>query len=253
MHIGKQLAGTPHAALHLVKDQQRIVLVTQRPHRLQVFAGRRNHPTLALHRLEHHGAGALGNLRFQRGDIVVGHMADAADRRTEALGVLGLAADADGEQGTTVEAVAAGDDLVLVGTKVVVRPTPRQLERRLVGLGAGVDEQHTVGKGRRHQLGCQPQGRFVGHDIGHMPELLRLLGQHLDQLRVGMAQRVDRNATGQIDIFPALLIPQARTLAAHRNHIHGGVIGHHVPIEVGATDLHGLRHLFNSPVFAKGG
>ena len=71
-----------------------------------------------------------------------------------------------------------------------------------------------------------------------MPELLGLLGQRLDYLRMGMPQGIDRNATGQIDVIAALLIPQSRPVATHRDHVHGGVIGHHQPIEIGAIDLH---------------
>ncbi len=29
VHVGKQIAGTPHAALHFIKDQQRLMLVAQ--------------------------------------------------------------------------------------------------------------------------------------------------------------------------------------------------------------------------------
>src|SRR5690606_33834123 len=250
VHVGVEFAGTTHAALHLIEDQQCIVLVTERPHRLKVFGTGRDHPALALYRLQHHGTGALGDLRFQGSNVIVRHVADSTDGRTEALGVLGLATHADGEQGPTMEAVAAGDDLVLVRTDIVVRAAPGQLAGRFVGFGAGVDEQHTVREGRRHELGRQAQRRFVGHDVGYMTELLRLTGEYLDQFRVGVTQRVDRDAAGQVDVFATLLVPQARSLPSHRHHIDGGVIGHHVPIEVGAADLHGLRHLLNSPVIA---
>ncbi len=36
MLIGKQLAGTPHPDLHLVEDQQQVVLVADPPHLLEI-------------------------------------------------------------------------------------------------------------------------------------------------------------------------------------------------------------------------
>jgi len=115
-----------------------------------------------------------------------------------------------------------------------------QLAGRLVGFGAGVGEEHPVGEGMVHQLARQAQGRLVGVDVGHVPELAGLLGQGLDQRGMAMAQGTDGNAASEVDVFAIGLIPDARTLSSHRNERGGGVGRDHHLIEGGALHI-GLR------------
>src|SRR5690606_22330306 len=117
----------------------------------------------------------------------------------------------------SVEAVDGGDDLVFLGAEGVMRIATCQLERRLVGFGAGVTEKGTVGEGRIHQLFRQAQRRLIGEDIGDVPELASLLGQRLHQRRVCMPEHVHGNASGEVDQLSPALIPYSRALAAHRN------------------------------------
>ncbi|MNH20925.1 hypothetical protein D3C79_807140 [compost metagenome] len=173
-------------------------------------------------------------------------MADAGDLRPEAVGVLRLAADADGEQGATVEAVNGGDDLVLLGAETVVGDTPGQLERRLVGFGAGVAEERTVGEGRIDQLVRQAQGRLVGEHVGHVPQLVGLLGQGANQRRMGMAKDVNGDAAGEIDQLAARLIPDAGARSTDGNESRRCIIGDHHLVEIGALHrslLNGHRSL----------
>ena len=105
VHVGEQLAGTAQAGLHLVEDQQRAVLIAQLARAFQIRLVRRQHTAFALDRLQHHGAGLVGNGRFQRRQVVIGDMFDAFDLRAETIGILRLAADRNGEQRAAVEAV----------------------------------------------------------------------------------------------------------------------------------------------------
>ena len=212
------------------------MLVTECAHRLQVVAAGRDNAPFTLDRLQHHRTGGIGHSRFQCGQVLIGHMADAAHGRAETFGILGLTADTDGKQRATVEAVGAGDDLVLGRTTGVMPPAARQLEGRLVGLGTGVGKKHPLGKGGLHQLVGQAQRRLVGHDVGDVPQLAGLFGQCLNQGRVCMAQCVHRNTARQVNVFSAFLVPQTRARAANRNHIHRCVIGNHNPIKIGPTD-----------------
>ena len=234
MHVGEQLATTAHAALHFIEHQQRIVRIAQRAGAFQVGLLGRQHATLALNRLQHHGAGLVGNGGFQRLQIVVRHMGDALNLRPETVGVLRLTADADGEQGTTMETVGSRDDLVLVRAKTVMSDAPRQLERSLVGLGAGVAEEHALGKGRLDQFLAQAQGRLVGEHVGDVPEDVGLLGQRGDQRRVAVAEHVNGDTAGEIDQLATALIPDSRTQAAHGDEGSRGVVGDHELVEVGA-------------------
>ncbi|MNM70280.1 hypothetical protein D3C81_819060 [compost metagenome] len=231
--VGIQRTGTANAGLHFVEDQQGVVFVTQFARAFQVGLVGRHHAALALDRLDHHGAGLVGNLCLQRFQVVVGHVADAGDLRTETVGVLRLATDADGEQGTAVEAVHGGDDFVLFRAEAVMGDATGQLESGLVGLGAGVAEERTVGKGGVHQLVGQAQGRLVGEHVGYVPEGVGLLGQGLDQCRVAVAQGVDRDATGKVDQLATRLVPDAGTLASHRNEGRRRIVGDHDLVEIG--------------------
>ncbi len=237
VHVGEQLADPAHAALDLVEDQQRVVLVAQLARPFQVGLLRRQHAALALDRFQHHGAGLVGDRRRQRFQVVVGNVGDTLELGPEAIGILRLAADVDGEQGAPVEAVAGGDDLVLLRAVDIVGVAASQLEGRLVGLGAGVGEEHPLGEGGVHQLARQAQGRLVGEDVGNVPDALGLLGERLDQRRMRVAQGGHGDAAGEIDQFAAALVPDARSLASHRDEGGGGVVGDHIPVEIGTFYL----------------
>ena len=126
---------------------------------------------------------------------------------TEAIGVGCLATDADGKEGTTVEALIEGDDLGLLLAKLFDGVAASQLESGFVRFGAGVAEVDLVGEGGGNQLLGQTQGRLVGHDVGEVPQLLALGFQGLDQLGMTVTQTVDGNATGEVDILAPFLIP----------------------------------------------
>jgi hypothetical protein len=151
-----------------------------------------------------------------------------------------------GEQGTAVEAVERGDDFVLLAAETVETDTTGQLERGLVGFGAGVAEERTLGKGRVDQLVCQAQGRLIGEHVGHVPQLVRLLGQGTDQRRVRVAQYVNGNPAGEVDQLATGLVPNAGTGATHRNEGGRRIVGNHYLIEIGAfyrSVLNGHRSL----------
>ncbi|MNZ80623.1 hypothetical protein D3C78_992650 [compost metagenome] len=246
--VGEQVAATAHAALHLVEHQQCVVLVAQLAGTFQVGLVRRQHAALALHGLQDHGAGLVGDGRLQGLQVVERHMGDAFHLRPEAVGIFRLAADGHGEQGAAVEAVGRRDDLVLVRAVDVVGITAGQFERCLVGLGAGVGEEYALGKGGIHQLPGQAQGRLVGEDVGHVPDLVGLLGERLDQRRVGMAQGVHGDAAGEVDQLATGLVPDSGTLASHRDESGGGIVGNHHLVEIGALDLRMLNgHQFLLP------
>jgi hypothetical protein len=121
-----------------------------------------------------------------------------------------------------------------------------QLEGGLVGFGAGVAEEHALGKGGVDQLVRQAQGRLVGEHVGDVPQLVGLLGQRLDQRRVAVAQYVDRDAAGEVDQLATRLVPDAGTLATHRNEGGRRIVGNHDLVEIGTLHrglLNGHRSL----------
>ena len=111
-----------------------------------------------------------------------------------------------------------------------------QLERRFVGLGSGVGEEHALGKGEVTQSFRQTQGGFVSHHVGQVPDFLSLIVQRAHQPRMGMAQAGHCDAALEIDELAAFLIPDPGALSSHRNDGTGSVVGHHDFIEQFAAD-----------------
>ena len=115
----------------------------------------------------------------------------------------------------------------LCGAVAVVRVAARELQRRLVRLGARIAEEHAVGERRVDQPLRQPQRRLVGEPVRHVPQRARLLVERADHRRVAMPERGHGDAAREVDVHAALLVPHARALAAHRHERRGRVAGHH--------------------------
>ncbi len=249
LHVREQRAGAAHAALDLVEDQQRVVLVAEPARRGQEFRRARNHAAFALHRLEDHGADVvaafLGERRFEAGDVVVADVGESRGTRAESVGVLGLAARGDGEERPAVEGVERRDDAKFLRAEMIVRVAARELERRFVRLGAGVAEEHALRERRIDQFFRQPQRRLVGHPVGDVPDGLRLIVQRLDHRRVAVTERGDRDAAGEVDVHAALLVPHARSDAAHGDERRRRVTRHHELVE------HRARHRQRSVLFRR--
>ncbi|SSK86718.1 Uncharacterised protein [Klebsiella pneumoniae] len=159
-------------------------------------------------------------------------MLDLRRQRGEIPGIGRLTARRDGEQRPPVEGVLESDDAAFFTAKAVVGIFTRQLERRLIGLSAGVTEEDPVGEGGIDKHFGQTQDRLIGVAVAGMPEFAGLVGQSLHQTRMGMPQRVHGDAAGKIDILFALLIPQPRPGAPHRNKRRWRVDRHHPFIKV---------------------
>ena len=197
--VREQLAGAAHAALHLVEHQQQAVLVAQLAQGLEELRGDA-HAALALHRLDHDGGGLGPDGLFRRLEVAEGHEIEAGRRLAEAFQVLLVAGGGDGGERAAVEGALEGDDAPPLGLAVGEVVAPRQLDGALAGFGARIAEEHLVGeRGLAQPLG---ETLLAGDavEIGAVPQLARLLGQRRDQLGMGMAQRVDGDAAGEIEI-----------------------------------------------------
>lgn len=203
--------------------------------RLEERRVRRDHPAFADNRLDNHRAGARGDRRSHRLDIVIGQMGNALRQRRIIAGIFRLAADGDGEQRATVEGVVEGDDFAFFTAELIVGIFPRQLKGRLVRFGAGVAEEHLVGKGGLHEGFRQLQHRFVGIAIADMPQFRQLPLQGLRQRRVSMAQGVHCDAARHINILFPLLVPDAGARRPHRNKRRGGKTGNQVSVKIFAS------------------
>ena len=221
--VGEQRAGAAHARLDFVEDQQRAGLVAQLAQRFQVVRVARNDAALALDRLDDHGRDIIGNRGARGLDVVVRDVTQFRWQRLEAFGVFRLATDRHGKQRAAVERGQARDDARLVRTEFGMRVFTGELERRFVGFGARVAEERALGERRFGQGTGQAQHRLVGVAVAEVPEGVELFGQRFVHFRMGMAQRGDGDARGEVQILLAFLVPQVQARCAHRHHGGRGV------------------------------
>ena len=198
--------------------------------RLQVAVRRDDDPVRAGDRLEDHGGDGVRALVHQdllevrragadrarvgmAGRAAVGvRVEHAHDARDAGLG--GPAARVAGERDRAgrraVVAAVARDDLV------PARVPARELDRVLVRLGAAVrEERHRQVAGR--DLGEQlpePRARLGRHRRPDRRELLGLLLDRRDHLRVAVADRDVDELRGEVEVALAVVVPEVPALGA---------------------------------------
>jgi hypothetical protein len=96
---------------------------------------------------------------------------------------------------------------------LLVSVHPRQLDRRFVGLTAGVAEEHLVHTRQRGKAIGRGLGFADTIDIGSMDEAGNLIAQRLDQAGVIVTQRVYGDSRQGVEVGLALFIEQPATLS----------------------------------------
>ena len=155
-----QRAGPADAGLHLVEPQQRAVVAGDPPGGGEVAVGRHDDTGLALDRLQHDRRGLVGHGRGERLGVAVGHAGDVAGQRLERLAGRGLVGERQRAHRPAVEGALGGDQVGPAGA-------PGELEGGLVGLGAGVGEEHpAVGAEQAEQPLGELDLRLGGEEVG---------------------------------------------------------------------------------------
>ncbi len=182
----------------------------QRAHEIPV---RHIDAALALDRLEQH----RHDVWIVRGElldcrqIVKGHAHKTGHQRLEAGLHLAVAGGRKRRQGAAVEGLFHDDDRGLLDA-LLVSVHARQLDRGFVGLATGIAEEHLVHAGQRGETIGSGFRLADAIQVRRMHEAADLLAQSLDQSRMIVAQRVDRDSRQGIEIGLALLVEQAATL-----------------------------------------
>ena len=186
--VGEPLPRPSDAGLDLVEDQQGAVAGGELAGRAEVLLRQRQHSGLALDRLEHErGDVPRGEGRLECGHVAGGQKLDPAGQRLEGGAVGLLVGEGERAHGAAVEALLEREDPGPAGAA-------GDLEGGLVGLGAGVREEHARALGRLRQL-QQALGELDlgggGEEVRDVHEGARLLRHRGDHVGVGVAEGVD--------------------------------------------------------------
>ena len=102
-----------------------------------------------------------------------------------------------------------------LGTAVDELVAARGLDRALDRFGTGVAEEDLVGKAPLGQRLGKPLLFRNAEEVGDMPDLPGLRRQRGDELRVGMAERVDGDPAGEVEEASAVGGLDPGAFAAH--------------------------------------
>ena len=187
----EQPPGAAHAALHLVKDQEHAVLVAQGAQAPEIINRHGCNPAFALNRLDEDGGGIGIDKRLDRGEIAGRSMLETTCRWAETLEIGRIPAGRDGTQRPAVERAGKGDDVRTLGLALVMEIAPGRLDGAFERLGAGICEEHLVGKGNLSQPLGEAFGLGYGEDVRHVPDLFGMRLERIDQVRIVMTEYVD--------------------------------------------------------------
>ena len=126
---------------------------------------------------------------------------------------------------------------MLVRIALGVMIAARGLDRAFDRLDAGIGEEHRVGEGQVAQPLRERLALRASVQVRHVHQRRRLLLDRLGQVRVAVAEQVDRDPRREIEIPLALLAIEIDPLAAHRAHRRTRIDGHE------RRDGHGWRLL----------
>ena len=128
----------------------------------------------------------------------------AVERRAKTFEIFCRAGRGQRAERAAVECALEGDETIALGMTLGGVIAARDLDRAFHRFGAGITEEHEIGKA----LLAQPRGELVAvrapEQVRHVPELCRLLLQRLDQMWMRMAERIHRDAGGEVEIAIAV-------------------------------------------------
>ena len=248
--VAPQAAAAAHTHLHLIEDQQDVLLAAKLPHPLEEGGVAGVDPPFALEGFEHDGghpgAGRLtaAEQGLEGGDVVVGEVLESLHHGLKALVVFGLAGCRDGGEGASVEAGLGGENNWRLSAGAADAPGDAamlagQFDRGLVGFGAGIAEEHRVGAA----VGRDPGGELLllrdPVEVGDVLEFAQLPAQLAAHDAAAVAQGADGDAGDAVEVALAVLIPHPHTPAPNQFEGEAPVGVHHRRLGGG---LPGWRH-----------
>ena len=208
------------ARLDLVQQQQDPALVTKLSQAEKIIGRRGRDPALALDRFDQDRRGLRRDGRAHRVEIVERNLAKTGHHRFETLFNFLLPRRRDPREGPAMERTVGRNNFV---TLFAVAKFARQLEQPFVRFRTAVAKETTARPDQPNECFRELGLRLGEIKIGDVEELSRLLEQRVGDLRIGVAQGANRDATAEIEIAPARHIPDVTSLAVIERQIEARV------------------------------
>ena len=165
---------------------------------------------------------------------------EAGKQGRETLVHFRLVGRADRGHRAPMKGVGKGDQLGPIRIAILVLViSARGFDRSLDRFCAGIGEEDRIGKCVIDETLCQHFALRRAIHVRHMHQRCRLLLNCADQSFVAVAQKIDGNAAGEIEIARAILVNQMAMLALNRAHAATRVNRHE------RSDRHGCGFLCN--------
>ncbi len=220
--VGVEPARAADTGLHLVEDQQRAVLRRDLTCGNEIPVRRNDHAALPHDGFEKHCGGVGIDGCLERGDVSVGHVLDTGRHGFERNSLVGLSGERQCTHRPSVKGLLGGNDVGTTGQT-------RDLERRLVGLGTRVAEEHSSRRTRTQvceQLLGQFDTRFRRIQIRRMTQSGELSSDRLDHRRMSVAQDIDGDTGQQVEVLLAVGVGHHSAFASNERYSRHTVVVH---------------------------
>ena len=200
-------AGAAVARLNLVADEEDVLLAAQFRQRIGKFLSHHIDAAFSLNAFHDDGRGAVCiHQGFHVFRIVELRILEARNQRLEAFVVVRISGGGEGAVAPAVKTVLHGNDLIAIRSFVQVLVAAGGFQRTLVGLAAGVGEEHIRHAGAPGQkLGEFGAGLRVV-EIGGVLNFVELLLHRIDPVRIAEPEGVGAVPRLQIDVLLAVLV-----------------------------------------------
>ena len=243
---GKELAGSAHAGLNLVNQQQPVLLPAQLLQLLYIFLIQRKDTALALNQLHHDGADIVPRLGLQVLKIVGCSIAEALGEGEEIIVEHILAGSLQGSDGPAVEGLLQGNDSGSPLAVFIEAVLSGQLDHALIGFTAAVGKEDLVHTGAAAEDLRQLCRGLIIIEIGNVTELPCLIRHSADPAGICSTQTIDADAAGKVQVLLPFRRIEGSTLAVGNGHRETAIGIHNIVVSSfeNLLGIHGLRLSF---------
>ena len=207
LFVRVQGAGAAVARLNLVANEEDVLLAAQLCQRIRELLSHHVDAAFSLNAFYDDGGGAVRiRQRFYAFRIVELRIFEARNQWLEAFVVVRIPGGGEGAVASAVKTVLHGDNFIAVRPFVQVLVTAGGLQRTLIGLAAGVGEEHVRHAGVPGQKLGEFGTRFRVVQVRSVLDFVELLLHRIDPVRIAEPEGVGSVPRLQIDVLLAVLV-----------------------------------------------